>query len=29
MKNLEKNLPSDPLAGISIEKLGKKFRKGL
>ena len=29
MKNSEKNLPSDPLAGISIEELGKKFRDGL
>ena len=29
MKNSYKNLPSDPLNGISIEELGKKFRDGL
>ena len=29
MKNSEINLPSDPLNGISIEELGKKFRDGL
>ncbi len=29
MKNSDKNLPSDPLAGISIEELGDKFRNNL
>merc|ERR1712023_588207 len=29
MKNSKKNLPSDPLTGISIKELGKKFRDGL
>ena len=29
MKNLNKNLPSDPLTGISINELGKMFRDGL
>ena len=29
MENSIKNLPSDPLTGISIEELGKKFRDGL
>ena len=28
MKNSNKNLPSDPLAGVSIKELGKKFRNG-
>ena len=28
MKNLNEKLPSDPLAGMTIEELGKKFRDG-
>ena len=29
MKNSKNNLPSDPLTGISIDELGKRFRDGL
>ncbi len=29
MKNTYKNLPNDPLAGMSIEELGEKFRSNL
>ena len=28
MKSSKINLPSDPLTGISIKELGKKFRNG-